>query len=120
MNRVTMKRTERKMKSKKKPKWGDLKELCMASLDMTEAKIKQLDELESHAITVMKAVMVGEHEMDTVAKGAMQILNMVSKNRQTLTAREAVRLSMVTSIAGEGQLEKYIFQTQPQIKKLMA
>ena len=92
----------------------------MSSLDMTEAKIKDLDTLETSAITIMQKVMKDERDMDDTAKAAIKVLNMVAKNRQTLTAREGIRMSMVTYIASEAELKKYVLATQPQIKKLMA
>ena len=92
----------------------------MSSLDMTEAKIKDLDSLETSAITIMQKVMKDERDMDDTAKAAIKVLNMVAKNRQTLTAREGIRMSMVTYIADEAELKKYVLATQPQIKKLLA
>lgn len=92
----------------------------MASLDMTDAKMKDFDDLETQAMIIMRSVMDDKREMDDVAKGAIKILNMVAKNRQTLTAREGIRIGMVSSIASETQLKKYILATQPQIKRLIA
>jgi len=90
----------------------------MPSLDLTEAKADKFDKLEDGALGMMQDVIDGNRDMDDVAKGAMKILNVVAKNRQTLTAREASRFHMACAISDETALKKYVNATQPQIKKL--
>jgi len=92
----------------------------MNSLDMTKSKTERLDVLEDLAIITLTAALKDEREVDDKTQIAMKTLNMVAKNRQTMTAREGIRFSMAQSIATEQQLAKYIAATQPGVKKALA
>jgi len=89
------------------------------NLDITEAKAEKLGELESKAMDVLLGVMNGAL-VDDQAKVAMQVMNTVAKSRQTLTAREGIRFSMVKHVANKEEMRQYITSTQPQIKKLVS
>ncbi len=92
----------------------------MISLQMTEAKAKKLEEVESLALDVIKEALD-----DTIAaddekvKVAVKTMSVVAKNRQTLTHRTAIDFGMATSIATDREMKKYIETTSPHIKKAL-
>ena len=92
----------------------------MSSLDMSKKKIKALDELETLAIKTLTEAMNDVRDVDDKVQVAMKVANMVSKNRQTMTAREGIRFSMASSIADEKELKRYIAITQPDIKRALS
>jgi len=92
----------------------------MSSLDMSKKKIEALDELETLAIKTLTEAMNDVRDVDDKVQVAMKVANMVSKNRQTMTAREGIRFSMASSIADEKELKRYIAITQPDIKRALS
>jgi len=92
----------------------------MSSLDMSKQKIEALDELETLAIKTLTEAMNDVRDVDDKVQVAMKVANMVSKNRQTMTAREGIRFSMASSIADEKELKRYIAITQPDIKRALS
>jgi len=91
----------------------------MNALDMTSQKTDKLNTVEDLALDTLTDILKNDREVDDKAKIAMKALNMVAKNRQTMTAREGIRFSMAQSIAKDGQLAKYISTTQPSVKKAL-
>lgn len=86
---------------------------------MTSQKTDKLNTVEDLALDTLTDILKNDREVDDKAKIAMKALNMVAKNRQTMTAREGIRFSMAQSIAKDGQLAKYISTTQPSVKKAL-
>lgn len=91
----------------------------MAYLAMTEAKAKEFDEVETAALKLIKECLTDNREVDDEVKVAVKMLAVTAKNRQTLTAREAISWSMVSSLENPKQREHYIKVTQPEIKKAL-
>lgn len=91
----------------------------MNSLDLTEEKMKRMNEVENNALIIVDDVLKDQRTVDDTAKIAMKTLNMVAKNRQTMTAREGYRFNMAFSVANEKELRRYIIATQPEIKKYL-
>lgn len=95
------------------------KESKMRALDITESKVKKFDELENKAISVIEKALEGEGDIDGVTKIAIQTLNIVSKNRQTLTNRQAIGWSIAHTIAAPEELKRYIAVTNPELTKIL-
>lgn len=91
----------------------------MSNLDLTQAKIANLENLEDVAIRTLTQALKDEREVDDKVQIAMKVANMVAKNRQTMTAREGIRFSMAQSIGTDDQLEKYIAVSQPEVRKAL-
>lgn len=90
----------------------------MQNLDMTNEKAKRMSEIEAEAIEVIGSVILEKRDFDETASTAMKFLNVVAKNRQTLTAREGIRFNMAQSIAANpSELAAYIAASSPEIKK---
>lgn len=95
------------------------KDLIMNSMDLTEGKMKKLDEVESDALDIVGNVMKDKRDVDDAAKMAIKMLSVAAKNRQTLTAREGVRFNMASCISDEKELRRYVEATQPEVKKYL-
>ena len=91
----------------------------MANLDINEEKMIILSTIELKAIKVLSKALDDEGTIDDKANLAIKTMNVVAKNRQTLTSREGIRFQMAKFIANETQLRKYVESTQPEIKKLL-
>ena len=92
----------------------------MSTLDVSEAKAKKLDDMEHSALDILNSFFAGKLAFGDEVKLAMQSLNVVAKNRQTLTAREGMRFSMVSAITNDPKaLKKYVKATSPEIGKLL-
>jgi len=93
----------------------------MANLDIGEATEKKLAELENGALDILIAFFKGNREYGDDVKMAIQSMNIVAKNRGTLTAREGVRFGIVSAITDDpAKLKKYVKATNPQISKLLS
>lgn len=95
------------------------KDCKMRALDVTEKKAKSFDEMENKAITVIEKVLSEGRDVDDLTKVALQSLNIVAKNRQTLTNRQAIGWSIAHTIATPEELKKYIEVTNPELSKLL-
>jgi len=92
----------------------------MSTLDVSESKATKLDEMEHSALDILNSFFKGKRAFGDEVKLAMQSLNVVAKNRQTLTAREGMRFSMVSAITDDPKaLKKYVNATSPEIGKLL-
>jgi len=90
----------------------------MTNLEMTDEKCKMLSELEDKAIEVVLAVLSGDKDVDDRAKLAMNSINAVGKNRQTLSHRRAVEVGIARMAFAEDELKAYLQATAPEIKRL--
>lgn len=91
----------------------------MGNLDLTDAKMKNLNNLEDVAVRTLTQFLSDEREYDEKVSMAAKVANMVSKNRQTMTARECVRWTMIQEIGTEKQKCQYVAATQPEIQKVL-
>ena len=92
----------------------------MNDLRITEAKAEKLDEVEDLALSTIKEALGGTIESDNEnVKVAVKMMGVVAKNRQTLTNRSAIEFSMANAVLADGQLEKYVRATSPQIQKAL-
>ncbi len=92
----------------------------MNSLDMTEAKAKNMSEIEDLSLETIQQALSDEVEADDEkVKVAVKMMGVVAKNRQTLTNRAAVEFGMARSIATEKELHRYVTVTSPQIQKAL-
>lgn len=94
-------------------------ECKMRALDVTESKIDMLDEMENKAIGLISEVLSGKREVDDLIKIALQSLNIVAKNRQILTSRQAIGWSIANTIASPEELKRYIAVTNPELTKIL-
>lgn len=88
------------------------------NLEIDETKAKQFDKLESTSITLLQDYLDGKRSGGDDVVTARCILGVIKGNRQTQTAREALRYTMVQDMADETLRSKYIKATQPEIKRL--
>jgi len=94
--------------------------MTMASLDLSESRAQELEKLEGTAVNIMQQYLDGKRAGSDEIKFAMQSLNVVAKNRQTTTARDAMRFNMVSALTDDPKvLKRYVKATQPEIKKLL-
>lgn len=92
----------------------------MKNLEMTEVKAQKLSEVEDLALETVKDALKGTVAADAPeAKLASHTLSVVAKNRQTLTARQAIGFNMASTIASEKELKRYIEITNPEVKKAL-
>ena len=63
----------------------------MSNLDLTQAKINNLEALETAAIHTLMQALNDERDVDDKVNVAMKVANMVAKNRQTMTASSTMR-----------------------------
>ena len=90
----------------------------MNNLEINEVKATKLSQLEDDAISELSSAIKTGTLTDT-AKMSMQALQIVAKNRQTVTSRLCLQWSIITSLGTEGQQRKYATVTQPQIGKML-
>ena len=88
------------------------------SMELSKDAEEQYGKLELTCLKKLQRAME-EDETNDVVKQAKEALAIIAKNRQTLSAREAVRFSMVASFGDEAQKRKYVEATQPQIRKIL-
>ena len=92
----------------------------MDGLEITENKAKKMGEVEDVSLDVVLEYLKGKRQGGDDVVTARCMINAMKGNRQTLTAREALRFNMAQSIADETQLKKYVKASCPEIKKLIA
>lgn len=93
----------------------------MKNLEMTEAKAAKLSEVEDLALGTVREALKGINPADSAdVKLASHTLSMVAKNRQTLTARQAIGFSMASAIGSDKELKRYISITNPEVKKALS
>ncbi len=90
----------------------------MNTLTMTEAKAKQMDNIEDMSMATIQDALNDQIEADDdKAKIAVKMMGVVAKNRQTVMHRSAVEFGMAQFITDEAGLERYLKATNPQIQK---
>ena len=89
------------------------------SLEITEGKEKKMGELEDVSMDVVLEYLKGNRQGGDDVVTARCMINAMKGNRQTMTAKEALRFNMASSVSSEAQLKKYVAATCPQIKKLL-
>ena len=91
----------------------------MTNLDMTEQKCNKMSELEDTAIDMLLSALKGDRDVDDEVKVAMKALNVVAKNRMTLSHRRGLDFAMARITMTDDELKKYAQVTAPEIKKLL-
>jgi len=91
----------------------------MNTLDITEKKGEKMSELEDVSMDLVLEYLKGNRQGGDDVVTARCMINAMKGNRQTMTAKEALRFNMAASVADEKQLKKYVTATCPQIKKLL-
>jgi len=89
------------------------------SLEITESKEKKMGELEDVSMDLVLEYLKGDRQGGDDVVTARCMINAMKGNRQTLTAKEALRFNMASSVSSEAQLKRYVSATCPQIKKLL-
>lgn len=89
------------------------------TMEMNETTEKKWSELELNALAAVKTAIDRGGDFDDSEKAAVKILGVAAKNRQTLTAREALRFNMAAMIADPEQLKRYISATAPKVQKAL-
>ena len=88
-------------------------------LEFTDAKAVKMNQIEDAAIDVLKeALETGE--VSDASNIAMKALNMVARNRTTLTARSAIAFHMATAIGDDAGIARYVKATSPSVIKALA
>ena len=89
------------------------------SLEITENKAEKMGELEDVSMDLVLEYLRGNRQGGDDVVTARCMITAMKGNRQTMTAKEALRFNMASSVASESQLKKYVSATCPQIKKLL-
>lgn len=92
----------------------------MNSLEISQKRAEQFDKLEESSIRIIQEYFDGTRQGGDDVVTARCMLSVIKGNRQTQTARVALKFNMVSMIADEKQLKQYIKVTQPEIKKAIA
>ena len=93
----------------------------MNALEIGEKRAKQFDKLEETSINILQDYMEGKRQGGDDVVTARCVLNVIKGNRQTLTARDALRFNMASVFADDpAALKRYVKSTQPEIKKLVS
>ena len=92
----------------------------MNALEIGKERAEQFDKLEATSINILQDYMDGKRQGGDDVVTARCVLNVIKGNRQTLTARDALRFSMASVFSDDPKLlKKYVTSTQPEIKKLV-
>jgi len=93
----------------------------MNSLQITDSKEDQLNEIEDLSMAKIKGALNGNIASDSdEVIIAVKMMGVVAKNRQTLTHRVAVEFNIASMVGNETELKKYVQVTNPQIQKALA
>ena len=88
-------------------------------MDITEARAEQFDKLEQTSCKILQEYLEGKRAGGDDVVTARVALNIIKGNRQTDTARQAMRYAMVHDLDDPKIRKKYVAATQPSIKKLL-
>ena len=92
----------------------------MSALDISESRAAEFDKFEGTCLRVLQEYLDNKRPGGDDIVVARTGLANVAKNRQTITARDAMRFNMVSAITEDPKvLKRYIKATQPEIKKLI-
>jgi len=89
------------------------------ALEISETRAAEFDVLEGSSIKILQQYLDGDRQGGDDIVTARCILSVIKGNRQTDTARQALRYAMVSDLDDPGTRKKYITATQPEIKKLL-
>ena len=89
------------------------------ALEISETRAKEFDVLEGSSIKILQEYLDGDRQGGDDIVTARCILSVIKGNRQTDTARQALRYTMVADLDNPGVRQRYITATQPEIKKLL-
>lgn len=90
----------------------------MNALEMQDDVAARMAVNEKKAVDILGAALDGAEVMGEKVALAMRVLQVTAKNRQTLTAREGVRYSMVRDTHTDDEVRAYVEATRPEVKKL--
>ena len=88
-------------------------------LEISPKRAEQFDKLEETSISILQEYLDGKRTGGHDIVTARCVLNVIKGNRQTDTARQALRYTMVSDIADGETRRKYVKATQPEIRKLL-
>lgn len=91
----------------------------MSNMEITEARAQQFDKLEDQACIVLQQYLEGKRPGGDDVVTSRCVLNVIKGNRQTTTARDALRYTMVNDLGDPKVRERYVRATEPEIKKLL-
>jgi hypothetical protein len=89
------------------------------NMEITEARAAQFDKLENQACVLLQEYLEGKRTGGDDIVTARCVLNVIRGNRQTTTARDALRYAMVSDLGDPKVRERYVKATEPEIKKLL-
>ena len=89
------------------------------NMEITEARAEQFDKLENQACMLLQAYLEGTRPGGDDVVTARCVLSVIKGNRQTSTARDALKYAMVSDLGDPKVRERYVKATQPEIKKLL-
>lgn len=92
----------------------------MNTLVMSDINAEKYSEMENQALDKIVKFLKGELDYGDEIKISIQGLNIVSKNRQTLTARQCLRFAMVRASTEDPKVIKaYVEATDPAMGRLL-
>jgi hypothetical protein len=92
----------------------------MKNMEINEKRAEQFDKLEKTAIELLQDYLDGNRQGGDDVVTARCVLNVIKGNRQTMTAREALKFNMASSITDDPKvLKRYVEATNPAISKLL-
>jgi len=89
------------------------------NMEITEARAEQFDKLENQACMLLQAYLEGKRAGGDDVVTARCVLSVIKGNRQTSTARDALKYAMVSDLGDPKVRERYVEVTQPEIKRLL-
>lgn len=92
----------------------------MNTLVLSDTNAEKYSEMENQALDKVIKFLKGDLDYGDEIKISIQGLNILSKNRQTLTARQCLRFAMVRASTDDPKLIKaFIDSTNPEMGKLL-
>lgn len=89
------------------------------NMEITEARAEQFDKLENQACILLQEYLEGTRSGGDDVVTARCVLSVIKGNRQTSTARDALKYAMIQDLGDPKVRERYVNATQPEIKKLL-
>ena len=89
------------------------------AMEITETRAVEFEKLEGTSIRILQDYLDGKRQGGDDVVTARVVLNVVKGNRQTDTARQAMKYGMVHDMEDPKIRRKYVEATQPDIKKLL-
>lgn len=93
----------------------------MENMEISDERARQFDRLEKTSIDLIQEYFDGKRQGGDDIVTARCMLNIIKGNRQTMTAREALKFNMATSITDDPKLlKRYLTATNPRIGKILS